>query len=149
MILRRGNEVAVFGGAGPQGQESLVWLAAVPVQAFPQPGIGLDREAGDRCDAAGCFSCASHGAGVQGMHPAAVQPPAGTAGLLAADRRQPGITRHGLFLPVLHQVGQRHADHPARPEGMFTSRSGPVSRQCALMPRTGRAPRARDGDLAV
>jgi hypothetical protein len=28
------------------------WLTAVPVQAFGQPGIGLDREPGDRCDAA-------------------------------------------------------------------------------------------------
>jgi hypothetical protein len=48
-----------------------------------------------------------HKAGVQGLHGAAVQPPTGTAGLPAAGRRQLGITRHGPFLAVLHQAGQR------------------------------------------
>jgi len=50
---------------------------------------------------------ALHRAGVKGLHAAAVQPPTGTAGLPAAGQRQPGITRHGPFLAVLHQAGQR------------------------------------------
>jgi hypothetical protein len=107
LIPRR--EVAILPRTGPQGQEGLQGHAAVPVQTFAQPGIGLDGEPGDRGNAVGCFPGASQGTGAQGMHSQAAQPPASPRGLLSAHRHQPRITRQALFLAVLYEVGQGHA----------------------------------------
>ena len=40
---------------------------------------------------------------------------------------QPGITGHGFFLSVLHQVGQRHNDDRARPTARLRACRGPDS----------------------
>ena len=66
--------------------------------------------------------------------PLDAQPPAGTRGVLPAHLREPGITREALFLAVLHQVGQCHADDLAWPTSLTASR-----------PRTSRLHRARQG----
>jgi hypothetical protein len=80
----------------------------VPVRAFPQPGVDLNRKPGDRCDAVGGLKRAPHGAAVQGADPLVAQPLADMDGLLPADLRQPGITRQAFLLRVLDQVGHRH-----------------------------------------
>ena len=103
-------------------------------RAFTQPGVGLDRKPGGRCHPFGCLPCAPHRAGAQGTHPLGAQPPAGTRGLLPAQLRQPGTPRQALFLAVLHQVGQCHADDPARPTSPTANRPG-----------TSRLHRARQG----
>ena len=128
-------------GAGPQGQEGLEGHAAIPVQALPQPGVGLGGEPGDRCDAFGCLPGAPHGTGAQGLHPLAAQPPAGPRGLLPAHRREPGITRQALFLAVLNQVGHGHVDDPARPERLSATYPDqiPVNERSCRMARTSAA----------